>query len=443
MKRIIFGFAGLTVAAWLFGLWANPPAWNGRALSHEVFYLNGVLAFGLMAIAVIIAARPAWIERVAGEPLDELYRSHRTIGFWAIGLSVFHIFTKDVMAPFFSLLTLEPATKPVPAEPVTWLDAFWQQLRPFAVTSSWVVSAAGLILAVLIFVPQVRYALWAKLHALFSVIFIVLAVHAVRLMDAADLTLPLGWINLAVTIVGTWYSVKLLAVGPGRSKTFAASVDAVEKHPGATIVVVKPAAADAPRFKGGQFAFLRAKGAEKHPFSVTQQLPDGRIVFSIKSFSGWTKSGAPNLKAGDPVEVEGPWGAFCPDFNAREQVWVAAGIGIAPFCAWMATAAERRRAQGGQASDEPRIQLNWCIKSRDAEPLLERAVSLAKAAGIELRIFESKSERLDPKRLFEKGIPERLALCAGGRLAGSVCDAFAQAGGAPEKIQREYFVWRR
>lgn len=47
MKRIVYGFAALTTAAWLFGLWVDPPAMNGRGLSHEVFYWNGILAWGL------------------------------------------------------------------------------------------------------------------------------------------------------------------------------------------------------------------------------------------------------------------------------------------------------------------------------------------------------------------------------------------------------------
>ena len=51
MNRIVWGFAGLTTAAWLFGLWADPPAMNGREVVHEVFYWNGVLAWGLMAMA--------------------------------------------------------------------------------------------------------------------------------------------------------------------------------------------------------------------------------------------------------------------------------------------------------------------------------------------------------------------------------------------------------
>ena len=72
MRKIVFGFCALTVATWLLNLGFNPPAMNGRSLTHEVFFLNGVLAWGLMAMAIVIAARPAWLEKVTATPLDEL-----------------------------------------------------------------------------------------------------------------------------------------------------------------------------------------------------------------------------------------------------------------------------------------------------------------------------------------------------------------------------------
>ena len=54
MRKIIFGFCALTLAAWLLNLGINPSAMNGRGLSHEIFYLIGVLAWGLMAIAIVM-----------------------------------------------------------------------------------------------------------------------------------------------------------------------------------------------------------------------------------------------------------------------------------------------------------------------------------------------------------------------------------------------------
>lgn len=116
MRKIVFGFCALTVATWLLNLGFNPPAMNGRGLTHEVFFLNGVLAWGLMAMAIVIAARPAWLEKVTATPLDELYKWHRTLGIWAAVLTLFHFFTKELMRPVLSLVTLESVPKIVRGE---------------------------------------------------------------------------------------------------------------------------------------------------------------------------------------------------------------------------------------------------------------------------------------------------------------------------------------
>ena len=77
MRRITYGFTVLTIVLWLFGLWFMPPAYNGRGWAHELFFVTGVLAWGWMALCLIIAVRPAWLERVTKTPLDSLYVWHR------------------------------------------------------------------------------------------------------------------------------------------------------------------------------------------------------------------------------------------------------------------------------------------------------------------------------------------------------------------------------
>ena len=173
MRRIVWGFVAATTAAWLFGLWADPPAMNGRGISHEVFYWNGVLAWGFMAMAIVIAARPAWLERVTKTPLDELYRWHRTLGFWALGLSVVHWVTKTLMQPILSLMTLEPVPKIVRGE-LAGFDLFWSQLRGFSVESSIWATVLALLLGAMVFMKAVRYSKWLLWHKLFSVLFIAL-----------------------------------------------------------------------------------------------------------------------------------------------------------------------------------------------------------------------------------------------------------------------------
>jgi predicted ferric reductase len=439
MRRIVLGFVAATTAAWLFGLWADPPAMNGRGISHEVFYWNGVLAWGFMAMAIVIAARPAWLERVTKTPLDELYRWHRTLGFWALGLSVVHWVTKTLMQPILSLMTLDPVPKIVRGE-LAGFDLFWSQIRPFAVDSSIWATAIALLLGAMVFVKAIRYSKWLLWHKLFSVLFILLSVHSIRLMDPADAFLPLGWINIAVTLIGLRYSAVLLVRGAGREKTVKAAVTDVRVDRDVTLLTVRP---EKPlSVRPGEFAFLATDGEEKHPFSVASVRPDGTLLFAVKALGDYTTNTVPTIAAGDVVSVEGPWGAFTPAFlegdaqkKPRHEVWVAGGIGIAPIYAWLESAAKEENAA-------PYAKLVWCIRDRTAEPLFGQVEWLAKKAGVDLRVVESKTARLDAAALFREGLPESLALCAGAGLSSAVIDAYLKAGGERSAVRREHFDWR-
>lgn len=439
MQRIVWAFTALTTAAWLFGLWVDPPALNGRGVTHEVFYWNGVLAWGFMAMAIVIAARPAWLERVTKTPLDELYRWHRTLGFWALGLSVVHWVTKTLMQPILSLMTLDPVPKIVRGE-LAGFDLFWSQIRPFAVDSSIWATAIALLLGAMVFVKAIRYSKWLLWHKLFSVLFILLSVHSIRLMDPADAFLPLGWINIAVTLVGLRYSAVLLVRGAGREKTVKAAVTDVRVDRDVTLLTFRP---EKPlSVRPGEFAFLATKGEEKHPFSVASVRPDGTLLFAMKALGDFTKNTVPAIAPGDEVTVEGPWGAFTPAFlegdaekKPRHEVWVAGGIGIAPFYAWLESAAKRKNAA-------PCAKLVWCIRDRAAEPLFGRIEWLARKAGVSLHVVESKIARLDAAALFREGLPESLALCAGTGLSNAVIDAYLKAGGKRAAVRREHFDWR-
>ena len=439
MQRIVWAFTALTTAAWLFGLWVDPPALNGRGVTHEVFYWNGVLAWGFMAMAIVIAARPAWLERVTKTPLDELYRWHRTLGFWALGLSVVHWVTKTLMQPILSLMTLEPVPKIVRGE-LAGFDLFWSQIRPFAVESSIWATVIALLLGAMVFVKAIRYSKWLLWHKLFSVLFILLSVHSIRLMDPADAFLPLGWINIAVTLVGLRYSAVLLVRGAGREKTVKAAVTDVRVDRDVTLLTVRP---EKPlSVRPGEFAFLATDGEEKHPFSVASVRPDGTLLFAVKALGDYTTNTVPTIAAGDVVSVEGPWGAFTPAFleadgkdGSHHEVWVAGGVGIAPFYAWLESAAKRKNAA-------PCAKLVWCIRDRAAEPLFGRIEWLARKAGVSLHVVESKIARLDAAALFREGLPESLALCAGTGLSNAVIDAYLKAGGKRSAVRREHFDWR-
>lgn len=430
MKRIIWGFCIAATAAWAINLGVNPPPMNAKALSHEILYFNGLLAWGFMAMAVVIAARPAWLEKVTGTPLDELYRWHKFLGIAAAVLTVIHYFSKTLFGPIVRALASSTAPKAAAVE-LAGFDAFWAGLRSFAVTSSEIAVYAGAVLLILSFVGSVRYSRWLASHRLFAVLFLVLAVHSIRLMDPADALTPFGLLNIAVTAAGAYYAAVILVRGAGHQKTIPAVVTAVDHRAGLSQITVRPVRPLSVRH--GEFAFLVADGREKHPFSIAEISGDGTISFAVKHRGDYTSSVVPALAEGDEVVVEGPWGHFLPDFSTDRQLWLAGGVGIAPFCAWLQEAAAH--THGG-------IRLVWCIRSKEGEPMFEKVEKLAREARVTLEVVESKKKRLDAGSLFVKGTPDTLALCAGAGLSAVVTKAYAAAGGRADRIRREHFNWR-
>jgi predicted ferric reductase len=88
-------------------------------------------------------------------------------------------------------------------------------------------------------------------------------------------------------------------------------------------------------FLPGQFVFVHfhsgAVSSEPHPFSIASPPAAGDIRLAIKDLGDYTRH-VGEIEVGAEATVEGPYGRFSHRLVAgRRQVWVAGGIGIAPF----------------------------------------------------------------------------------------------------------------
>jgi len=88
-------------------------------------------------------------------------------------------------------------------------------------------------------------------------------------------------------------------------------------------------------YKSGQFIFVRFYNEylskEAHPFSIASKSNDHKLKVVVKNLGDFT-SGIHNLKVGDKVSIEGPYGRFNYDRrDGIDQVWIAGGVGITPF----------------------------------------------------------------------------------------------------------------
>lgn len=107
MLRINLFVFILTAIAYLIGIYFFPFMLTSRDVLHQVWVISGVVTWILMTEAIVIAARPSWIERVSGEPLGKLMQAHKTLGWWMVGFAFIHFlapFVRDIITAFYPVV---------------------------------------------------------------------------------------------------------------------------------------------------------------------------------------------------------------------------------------------------------------------------------------------------------------------------------------------------
>ena len=86
-------------------------------------------------------------------------------------------------------------------------------------------------------------------------------------------------------------------------------------------------------FKAGQFCFLRLnknKLYARHPFTISNSPKKEELCFTIKLAGRFTKA-LSELKKGEEVIIDGPFGIFTIEDLGKDLVFIAGGVGITPF----------------------------------------------------------------------------------------------------------------
>jgi len=105
-------------------------------------------------------------------------------------------------------------------------------------------------------------------------------------------------------------------------------------------------------FRAGQYIDLTLSGPEPqlgpsqgltHTFSIASSPSDDKLVVTTRMRHSAFKQAISTLPIGSPARIEGPMGSFSLHNNtARQAVFVAGGIGIAPFLSMLKYAAEEK-----------------------------------------------------------------------------------------------------
>ncbi len=317
------GAVGLvTVVTW----WATQPTVELSA-TGALSELLGALALVGFACLMILASRISVLDGLFGG-LDKAYVAHKWVAIVSVALALAHPFvlphdqTQGAEGGFGSEVMAEAG---LPA------------LLVFIVLS-----------LVAMLARKMKYESWKNVHAFMVVPYVVGLAHYLRLSsyDPLGLTPFSVWMGLvnAAGLGAAVYSVFLYErIGFPYSYTITGLRQVADR----TVEVTgRPLGRSLPN-RPGQFVFVKVpeRGFGSHPFTLIRAT-DAQIELAVKALGDHTSSlvasahphpvgPADGIRVGDTLRVSRAHGRFDYTTGRPRQVWIAGGIGITPFLAFL------------------------------------------------------------------------------------------------------------
>ncbi len=391
MIRMILPFIVLVSGLWAWSLAAGPGAGSPWAVYEQSLLLSGWLAIALMSLAMMLALRPAWLERPLGG-LDKIYHTHKWAGILAVVFAAAHWLIEmgdDVIESIFG-----EAGEQYEAHYSGFIDTMRDAAEDIGEFAIYLLFALLLITLW----RKFPYKYWRYLHRVMPALYLLLAFHAAWLAPLHWWQQPIGMLMAILLLGGSIASGLSLAGRVGRNRQARGTITAITT-PAQDVTEVTCHLGPAWRgHRAGQFALVTFNALEgAHPFTIASaDRGDGTVTFLIKSLGDFTRNLSHKIRVGQPVTVEGPYGRF--DFKRRNrkshQIWIAGGIGVTPFLAWL-------EAIGTNTVTAPEADLYYCTRNAEQDPMVERLRELCQCFhGINLQIHDSsKGEALSAEKL--------------------------------------------
>ncbi|WP_461466268.1 ferredoxin reductase family protein [Melaminivora sp.] len=437
-------------------------------LRQQALYLTGVWAIGLMALTMLLALRLPWLERPLGG-MDQVYRLHKWAGIGAALAAIAHWGAKESSGWIRQLWGR--AGKPAREAVLPWLTDSRGLAKDLG---EWAFYLLLALVALTLLTRLLAYRPWRWLHRAMPVLFLLLAFHSLALTPLAWWSQPTGLLMAGLLALGSAAALWSLAGGVGRRRQHAGRVHAVQALGGqdAPLEVICALAPSWPGHRAGQFAFVHFHapsqtgqggqsgqsspwGEGAHPFTIASaqdslgRSPQGEPLLRlvIKPLGDYTARLHRHLTAGQALTLEGPYGRFdARGRQGRQQVWIAAGVGITPFLALLEARQPGRAQAPAQAPAQVpeaagTVHMHYCTNASASDPLLPRLRQLCAQARPPVTLqVHSDGQRLRPEDLERYDGPLDIWYC-GPQSLGDALQAHA-SGPRPWRLHRESFAMR-
>jgi len=291
------------------------------SITHALGEIFGLVGITMFAMTFILSTRIKWIEDVFGG-LDKVYITHAILGGTALILILAH--------PIFLVLKFVPS-QVYQATLYLLPSSYWS-------VNFGIIALIGLIALIFITLfTRMKYHKWKFTHEFMGLVFLFAVFHTFLVRNsAAKDNIFAGYFIFAaiVSLIGLFGFSYSLFIKNRLFKNAVYSIKSIKQKNDLFEIIItpehKPISYDA-----GQFVFLRFYNKnvskEAHPFSIASESNAEDIIIIVKQLGDYT-SKIVHLRKGDKVSVEGPYGRFSYKKHLKkDQIWLAAGIGITPF----------------------------------------------------------------------------------------------------------------
>ncbi len=430
---LVWSAALLPLLLWLLTGSAEP---HGRRFYENAGLIyagqtSGLLGMAMLSIAFILSSRARFLEAYFGG-LDKMYRVHHQLGQTAFVLLLVHPlahalrFIPDDFGR--AILYLFPTHERLAVDLGAY--AFWLMVPLMVVT---------------LFI-KIPYDKWKISHKFLGLVLIIGAIHMLTVESTPGRPVAITQDSLL-----WYYMVTLAALGiisflyklivlPVISRRQMYAVETVRKLSDKVLQIELSPRREAIAFAPGQFVFVtfyqEGLSRESHPFTICTVPEQKDIHLTVKALGDFTEDLYRSLRSGARAKVEGPYGRFNYRTGSPQQIWIAAGVGVAPFLSWA------RHIQKAQDS-RYKVKFYYCVHSQsDAFQYQEFERIAAQSANLQAELVCS--EERGHLKAADVGDPadKDIFMCGPTRFTTDLQRQFLRLGVARDRIHFEDFEFR-